>query len=398
GENVRWRVEVEGLAHSSPVIWGDRLFLTTAVALAGRADLKVGLYGNIALADDDGEQRFVVAAYDKNDGALLWSRVARSGVPKTRRHTKATHANSTPATDGERVVAFFGSEGLYAYDMAGELLWEKDLGLLDSGYYIAPDAQWGFASSPVLHDGRVIVQCDVQRGSFLAVLDAATGDEVWRVDRDELPTWSTPTVVPAPGGATHVLVNGYKHMGAYDFASGDEIWKIRGGGDIPVPTPVTAHDLVFLTSAHGRLAPIYAVRVGAEGDVSLAPGAGSNDGIAWSQPRDGGYMQTPIVVGDELYVCRDNGVLQAFDAATGELHYKTRLGAGRTGFSSSPVAADGKLYFTSEEGSVHVVAAGTEFVELAVNELDEVHMATPAISEGVLYFRTRGSLIAVGPN
>ncbi|MEE2778130.1 MAG: PQQ-binding-like beta-propeller repeat protein [Acidobacteriota bacterium] len=396
GSNVRWQADVEGLAHSSPVIWGDSLFVTSAVASAGAADLKVGLYGDIDSADDDGEQRCELHHFDKRTGELRWPREVFEGPPRTRRHTKSTHANPTPATDGKRIIASFGSEGLYACDYEGNRLWHRDLGVLDSGYYIAPGAQWGFASSPVLYDGKVVVQCDIQKGSFLAVLDASTGAEVWRAARDELPTWSTPTVHAPDGGAPLIFVNGYRHIGAYDFASGGEVWKLKGGGDIPVPTPVVAKDLVYVTNAHGRMAPVYAVRVGAKGDISLETDQTSNSGVAWSTKRDGGYMQTPLVYGDELYVCRDNGVLSCFDAATGELHYKTRLGQGRTGFSSSGVAADGKIYFTSEEGEVYVIAAGTEFRQLAVNDLGEVHMSTPAISEGVLYFRTRGRVIAVG--
>jgi outer membrane protein assembly factor BamB len=192
-----------------------------------------------------------------------------------------------------------------------------------------------------------------------------------------------------------VLANGYRHLAAYDLASGREAWHMTGGGDIPVPTPIVAHDLAFFTNAHGRAAPIIAVRAGAAGDISLAADATTSTGVAWSRPRDGGYMQTPIVYGDLLYVGRDNGVMTAYDAHTGEQKYQTRIGDGSRGFTSSPVAADGKLYFTSEQGDVVVVKAGPEYQELARNELGEVHMSTPAISEGVLYFRTRGHLIAI---
>ena len=273
--------------------------------------------------------------------------------------------------------------------------------MLDSGFFRVPGAQWGFASSPVIHDGRVVIQVDVQKDGFLAALEVATGEEVWRVGRDDVPTWSTPTVwspsadEPVAGAGPLVLANGFHHIGAYDFATGAEVWRLTGGGDIPVPTPIVAHGLAFITNAHGRMAPVYAVRADARGDISLAAGATSNAGLAWSVARDGGYMQTPIVYGELLYVGRDNGVLTAFDARTGEQRYQTRLGDGATGFTSSPVAADGKLYFTSEEGDVIVVRAGPEYVELARNELGEIHMATPAISEGVLYFRTRGHLVAI---
>jgi outer membrane protein assembly factor BamB len=394
GRNVRWRVPVPGLGHSSPIIWGGQLCTASAVGGVPNPELKVGLYGDVTPVVDRTPHTWLVMCYDKATGRKLWERTAHTGVPRVKRHPKSTHASSTLATDGRYVVAFFGSEGLYAYDMKGALAWKKDFGLLDSGFFIAPDAQWGFGSSPVIHDGRVIVQADVQKGSFVAALDLATGREIWRTPRNDVPTWSTPLVL-VEAGRSQVVVNGWKHIGGYDLATGGELWRMTGGGDIPVPTPIVAHGLIFITNAHGRMAPIYAVRPAATGDITLQEGETSNEHVAWSQPRDGGYMQTPIVYGDVLYVCRDNGVLGAYDARTGKRHYQARLGDGRTGFSASPVASGDRIYFTSEEGDVHVVKAGAVFEELGVNPLGEVAMATPAISEGVMYFRTRSHLIAV---
>jgi outer membrane protein assembly factor BamB len=393
GTNVLYKVPVAGLAHSSPVIWGDRIFLTTAVG-AGTAPLKVGLYGDIQPVENEGAQSWRLLSFDKHSGKLLWERVAHEGVPRIRRHPKSTHANSTPATDGRRVVAFFGSEGLYCYDFDGTLLWKRDFGVLDSAFFQAPDAQWGFASSPIIHDGRVIVQADVLGESFLEALSIEDGKTIWKTKRSDVPTWSTPNVLESAGG-DQVLVNGWRHIGAYDAATGAEIWKLEGGGDIPVPTPQVAHDLVFITNAHGPGSPIFAVRQGAKG--TIAPGEdGTSEWIAWSIPQGGAYMQTPLIDGEYLYSSRDNGVLSCFRAKTGELLYRERLGSGSSGFSASPVAADGKVYFTSEDGQVHVVKAGPAFEVLAVNDLGEVTMATPAISDGVLYFRTRSSLVAIG--
>jgi len=267
GENVLWRAPIPGLAHSSPVVWGDRLFVTTAVKQGEtEPELKVGLYGDISSVADEGLHQFRLLCLDKRTGELLWSRTAHEGVPAVKRHPKSSHAASSPATDGEHVVAFFGSEGLYCYDLDGELLWQKDFGVLDSGFFLAPEAQWGFASSPVLHAGRVIVQVDVQEDSFLAAFDADTGEQAWRTPRHDVPTWSSPTVDVRPG-RSQVIVNGYKHIGGYDLETGAELWKLAGGGDIPVPTPVVAHDLVFITNAHGRMAPIYAVSVTATGEL-----------------------------------------------------------------------------------------------------------------------------------
>ena len=389
GENILWKARVPGLAHSSPIVWEDRVFVTTAVSEAGDNELKIGLYGDIAPVKDDSEYEFRLLALDRATGEVLWSRTAHKGVPTIQRHTKATHANSSPATDGERVLAFFGSEGLYAYDLDGELLWKKDLGRLDAGFFRVPSAQWGTASSPILVDGKAVVQCDVQGQSFVAAFDAATGRELWRRDRDEVPTWSTPTVYEVEGRKLLAL-NGWKHIGGYDLETGEEVWKLAGGGDIPVPTPVVAHDLIFITNAHGGAAPIYAVPVAARGELS------AEEGPAWRTARNGGYMQTPLVVGEVLYVCRDNGVLGAYEAKSGRELYRERLGAGTSGFSASGVAAGGRLYYPSETGEIYVVKAGSEFELLATNSMDEVVMATPAISDGVLFVRTQGHLVAIG--
>lgn len=396
-KNIRWKAALPGLGHSSPVVWGDRVFVTTARSGKTNPELKTGLYGDIAPVQDDTVHQWKVYCLDKKTGRVLWNRVAHQGVPRVKRHTKATHANSTVATDGKNVVAFFGSEGLYCYDLAGNLKWKKDLGVLDAGFFLVPEAQWGFASSPVLYNNKVLVQCDVQKGSFVAAFDLTNGREVWRTPRADVPTWGTPTVVRAGNGrVAQLVVNGWKHIGGYDAETGKELWRLTGGGDIPVPTPIVAHGLIYITNAHGRMAPIYAIRAAtATGDISLQGDARANAHIAWSTAREGAYMQTPLVYGDYLYVCRDNGVLSCYEARTGKRVYQERLGTGRTGFTASPVAAAGKLYFSSEEGDVFVVQAGPRFKVLSTNSLNEVCLATPALSEGVLFFRTQGHLVAI---
>ena len=394
---VAWRASVPGLAHSSPIVWGDSLFVTSAVSNGGAPPLKVGLYGDIESVPKEPAHRFVVYRIDKRTGKVLWERTAHEGVPRRPRHPKATLANPTPATDGRRVVAYFGSEGLYAYDFDGRLLWKKDLGPLDAAFFAAPDAQWGVASSPVVHDGVVYLQCDVLNDPFVAAFDLETGRERWRTPRKDVPTWSTPLVVEQ-GARTLLLLNGWKQVAAYDAKTGKEVWTLRGGGDIPVPAPVVAHGLAFVTHAHGPGSPIYAVKLAtATGDITLPEGQASNEHVAWSVPRGGNYMQTPLVYGDNLYACRDNGVLTAYRARTGERLWQERLGGGSSGFTASPVAADGKLYFTSEEGDVYVLRAGDRYELLAKNALGEVTMATPAISDGRVFFRTKGHLVAVGP-
>jgi outer membrane protein assembly factor BamB len=395
GENVRWKTAIPGLGLGAPVIWGDKVFVTTAVGPDENPRLKVGLYGEIKSAKDDEVHQWKVLCLDKETGKLLWERTAHEGKPAIRRHPKSSHANSTPATDGKHVVAFFGSEGLHCYDMDGKLIWKRDFGVLDSGFFMVPGAQWGFGSSPVIHDGRVIVQCDVQKGSFVAALDLKDGKLLWRTDRRDVPTWSSPMVLETEG-RSQVVLNGYKHIGGYDLVTGKELWKMGGGGDIPVPTPVFGHGLIFVTSAHGPAAPVFAIRPDAVGDISLDSESTSNRYVAWSAARSASYMQTPIVYGDHLYVCRDNGVLSVFEAKTGRRLGQQRLGGGSTGFTASAVSAGGKLYYTSETGDVYVLRPGAEPEVLVKNELGEVCMATPAISDGTLFFRTKGHVIAIG--
>ncbi len=396
-KNIAFKTPIPGLAHSSPVIWGDRLFVTTAVSDDPDPYLRVGLYGESPDHPEDIEHRFKVYCLDKNTGDILWEKSAHAGIPKLKRHIKATHANCSPATDGEHVVALFGSEGLYCYDMDGKLLWEKDLGVLDGG---PPgdnwrEIQWGYASSPVIHDGRVIIQADTRVEKFLAAFDVKTGKQIWRTARDDHPAYSTPTIHESDE-RTQIIVNGYRHIGGYDFETGKQLWNLHGGGDIPTPTPVVAGDLVYITNAHGGLAPIYAIRTDATGDITPEGDNTKSKYIPWSYRRRGTYMQTPLAYRGLLYNCRDNGILTVYDAKTGEKHYSKRLGSGRTGFTASPVAADGKVYFSSEEGDIYVIKAGKDFERLAVNAMGEVCMATPAISEGTMYFRTQNHVIAVG--
>jgi len=402
-ENIVWKTTIPGLGHSSPIIWGDRLFLTTAVNQRQTAPLKVGLYGDPESAKDNDPQQWKIFCLNKRTGEILWDRTAHEGVPKQKRHPKATHANCTMATDGTNVVAFFGSEGLYCYDMKGTQCWHRDWGTLRTSpivYNDAPDPQgvdleWGFASSPIVYGNRVFIQCDVLTNGFVAALNLADGKEIWRTRRDDTATWSTPNVC-AEGPRPQLVVNGWKHMGGYDLATGEEIWRMSGGGDCPVPTPIIEDGLIFLMSAHGPRRPVYAVRSDAVGDVSLRDGASTNQYVAWSALRGGSYMQTPLIHGDYLYSCHVDGVLSCYEARTGKQMYKERLGAGSDGFTASPVASDGQIYFTSEQGSVFVVKPGPVFTVLATNQMQEVCMATPAIAEGKIFFRTQSRVIAVG--
>ena len=394
GQNVRWRMPIPGLAHASPIVWNDRVYVATAVR-PGKASLKVGLYGDIASANDQDTHQWRLLALERATGKILWDKLGHESMPRVKRHTKASHCNSTPATDGQRLVAIFGSEGLFCFDMDGRLVWKKDLGPMDSGYFSVKSAQWGFASSPVLHDGKVVVLCDVQTNSFLAAFALADGKELWRTPRKDVPTWSTPTVVKV-GEQTQILVNSWHHTGAYDFANGKAIWKLDGGGDIPVPTPVVAHGFAYFTSAHGRFRPMRAVRLEAKGDITPSDPGATNAGVAWAHARQGNYMQTPIVVGEHIYGCSDSGVRTCFNAKTGAIRYSERLVRGGEGFTASPVSDGRHLYFASELGNVYVVPVGEKFSVTATNKLGEMFMSTPALSDGVLFFRAREHLVAIG--
>ena len=394
GENILWQTSIPGLGHSSPVIWGDKIFITTAVSGSGQDYLKVGLYGDGDAVDDESVHEFKVYCLDKNTGEIIWERLAYKGVPAVKRHTKASHADPTPATDRKHVLAFFGSQGLYCYDFDGNLIWKKDFGRLDAGPYNAPELEWGFSSSPIIYKGKVVVQCDVLNGGFIATLDVNTGKQIWRVDRDDVATWSTPAVFEEDG-KTQIVVNGWKHMGGYDFETGKEIWRMSGGGDIPAPTPVIAHDLIFINNAHGRYSPIYAVKTNAVGDITLGENEYTNESIVWSIKRGGAYMQTPLIYGDYLYNLRGNGSLSVYKATSGDLMYKESLGS-VGGFSASAVAAGDNIYCLAEKGDVFVVKAGPEFQPIAHNNMNDILMATPAISGNVLYFRAQKSVIAIG--
>ena len=396
-QGVLWKTKIPGLAHSSPVVWGDRVYLTTAVSSAAKVEERYGLYGDVEPVKDEPKHTWNVMALDKRTGKVLWDKVVLEGLPKTKRHTKATHASSTPATDGRVVVSLFGSQGvLVAHDAKGKQLWKQDIGVLDSGWFYDTDYQWSHASSPVIYKNLVIVQADVQKDSFIAAYDLKSGKQVWKTSRaDEIPSWSTPTVYEGRARA-ELIANGTKFIRGYDPMTGKELWRIGPNSEIATPTPFVAHDLIYVTSGYRPVQPIYAIKLGATGDLTLKEGKDSSEVVAWSKPRGGPYMPTPIVYGEQFYVLSNNGVLTAYNAKTGERLYQERL-AGRGGaFTASPVAADGKLYLSSEDGEVFVVKAGAKYEYVGENKMGEVIMATPAISDGTLYVRTNQHLYALG--
>lgn len=391
--HLRWKTAIPGLGHSCPTIWEGRIFVTTAIG-DPKADFKPGVYGDVDSVDDRSVHTWKLYCLDKHSGKIVWERTASQGVPKIKRHLKGSQANPTPATDGKYVIAFFASEGLFCYDVDGKLLWKSDLGVLSSGWFYDKDYEWGFGSSPILHRDRVIVQCDAGKDSFIAAYRLADGQQLWKTPRDEIPSWGTPTIVDGPKG-TELVTNATKFARGYDPDSGAELWRLAKHAEITVPTPISGQGLIFITSGYRPVQPIYAIRPGARGDITLPKTESKSDAVAWSLPKSGPYMPTPIVYGEHLYVCTNNGMVTCFDAATGKQIYRERLEATR-GFTASPVAADGRLYFTSEQDGVFVVKAGPQFELLAVNPMPEPCMATPAIADGMIFIRGQHHLWAFG--
>ncbi len=395
GENILWRTPIPGLAHSSPVVWGDVVYVTTAISSRGKATFKPGLYGDGDASDDRSPQRWALYAIDQRTGRIRWERIAAEGEPRNKRHIKSTYASASPATDGRIVVAWFGSQGLYAYDVDGGLRWSVDLGRVDMGAYDIPAFEWGPASSPIIWNDLVIVQCDTQADSFLLALDVATGETVWKTVREELPSWGTPTVVTTPAGP-ELITNASNFVRGYDPRSGRELWKLGGSSKITAPTPIYADGLHIIASGRAPERPVFAIRPGARGDLSLAKGETENAHVAWSKTGRGSYMPTPLAYRGLLYVLANNGVLDAYDLATGRDVYRQRLPSIGSGYSASPVAADGKIYLASEDGEMLVVAAGPTFTHIATNTMNETLMATPALSNGVMYVRGASTLFAIG--
>ena len=393
GTNILWTAEIPGLAVSSPVVWGDRIYVTTAISSDPQQTFRTGLYGDTDSAPDRSPHKWKVLALDKKTGKLLWEQMAHEGTPKTKRHPKSSQASPTPATDGRVVIAYFGSEGLFAYSVDGKLLWKKDLGLQNAGWFFDPDSEWGAGSSPVIYKNTVILQCDRQKDSFVAAFVLKDGKELWRTARAEIPAWGTPTIVSGEG-RTEVVTNGTKAIRGYDADTGKELWKLGPNSEITCTTPVSGHGLIFVTAGYPPVQPIYAIKTGSAGDLTLKDGQDSSDAIAWSKKTGGSYLPSPLVYGDQLYLINNNGILTAYEAKTGNRVYQQRVGVGSS-FVSSPVAAAGKLYIASEQGDVFVVKAGAAYQLLAKNSVDEPVLATPALAGDLLIVRGAKHLFAI---
>ncbi len=379
GKNVRFRTEIPGMGHSSPIVWGERVFLTTAEA-AGVPPLCLADECGIDLATDDQEFTWKVLAVSAADGEMLWSRDVARGQPRATRHVKASQANATPATDGEVVAAILGSEGLWVFDLGGNELWRIDLGALDPGLYGDPESSWGHASSPLLYEGRVIVQVDRHAKSFLMAFDKRTGMPLWKVPRDERPGWATP-IIHQGVERTELIVLGSVHARGYDPQTGGELWVFTDEAEVKTPTPFVAGERLILSGGY-RGRPIHALPLGASGEVESL----------WTSERGGPYTSTPVVVGDHVFSVANEGILNVWDLETGERLHRRRTSEHH---SASIVASDGRLYLAGEGGEVIVVRAGREVEQLARNDMGETLFATPAIAGGTLYVRGQSSLWAI---
>ncbi|HLK65699.1 MAG TPA: PQQ-binding-like beta-propeller repeat protein [Bryobacteraceae bacterium] len=393
GTNILWSAEIPGLANSSPVVWGDRIFVTTAISSDPKQTFRTGLYGDTDSVGDRSAHQWKVMALDKKNGKVLWDQLAYQGIPKTKRHPKSSQASPTPVTDGKVVIAYFGSEGLVAYSVEGKLLWKKDLGLQNAGWFFDPDSEWGAASSPVIYKNMVIVQCDRQKDSFVAAFDLKDGKEIWRTSRAEIPAWGTPTLVPG-NGKTELVTNGTKAIRGYDADTGKELWTLGPNSEITCTTPVFANGLIFVTAGYPPVQPIYAIKIGSTGDLTLKPGQESSDAIAWSKKSGGSYLPSPIVYDGLLYLINNNGVMTVYDAKSGNRAYQQRVGTG-VSFVASPIVGAGKIYAASEDGDIFVIKAGDKFEQLAKNPMGEPILASPALAGDLLIVRSARHLFAI---
>jgi outer membrane protein assembly factor BamB len=359
-QNIRWKVPIPGEGFSSPIVWGQRLFLTSAL--------------------EKGSRR-LLHSLDRATGKILWSREIQDDDPE-RTSSMTGHAAATPVTDGQRVVAFFGNAGVVCYDLLGNRLWHRKLGEFDS--------ELGLASSPVLYRDRVILVCDHDGNRFstfdssLIALDLQTGQTRWKTERPDLfRSWSTPILVPASDGKHELIVNGQDQLRAYDPETGKPLWHVDGMTGWVTPSPVFGHGCIFATS--GRNGPILAVRPGGRGAVTPTH-------VVWQHASSGPYVCSPVLYGDYLYVHTEQGILQCYHAQTGKLQYRERL-PGK--FWASSVAGDGKVYLTNEAGTTFVVRAGPQFELLAQNALKEDCLASPALSGGELFLRMEHHLYCI---
>ena len=399
-QNVVWKIDVPGRSWSSPIVWGDHVFVTTAINAAEQALMPVSAYvsrsngGTMTFRDvatPSAPHRWMVYDVEFKTGRIRWERQVADAVPSRPRHMKNSYATETPVTDGERVYAYFGSLGLFAFGMNGELLWSRPMPALETR------DGFGGAASPVVYGNHLFIVNDNDERSFIAAFDAATGDEVWRVDRPQGTNWVTPFVWTNER-RTEIVTAGTKGVRSYSL-DGKLLWELAGMSSFAVPTPFSANGLLYVTSGYpaDRLRPAYAIRPGAAGDISLKPDRTDNDYILWSNPTLGPFHPSALVYGGCYYTLQDRGFLTCNDPATGkEIYPRQRISADATGFTASLWAYNGKVFAMSEDGDTYVIQAGPEFKVLGRNSLSEMTLATPAVANGSLIVRTASKLYRIG--
>jgi outer membrane protein assembly factor BamB len=390
-DNIQWKCGIAGAGWSSPVVAGGRVFLTSAISTDDTEPPKKGLYfgGNRGKPSD--EHRWMVYAVDARSGKMAWQREVHRGVPAIARHLKNTYAAETPATDGDRLYVYFGSAGFYCLDLAGSLLWSHKGEPHETRY------GWGTAASPVVHEGRVYVVNDNDVQSALMAFDGKTGKLIWRVARDEKSNWATPFVWNN-GKRTEIITPGTGRVRSYDL-DGKLLWELGGMSSIVIPTPFARHSLLYIASGYvgDQVRPVFAIKPGARGDISLKPGETSSQFIAWHLPQGGPYNPSPLVYGDYYYTLFDRGFLTCHEARTGkEVFGRVRLDPAAAAFTASPWAYNGRVFALSEDGDTFVIRSGPEFQLLGKNALEEMCMATPAIADGSLFIRTATRLYRIG--
>jgi hypothetical protein len=389
-ENVAWKTPIPGIGWSSPVVWGDHIFVTAAVNTGAPEPIKSGPLRGGDVVKPAAPYRWVVYDVSLETGRIRWQKDVATAVPADGTHMKNTYASETPVTDGERVYAYFGNLGIFAFDLAGRPVWSKRM-----GPFTFRDG-WGSAASPILHDGRLIVVNDNNTESFIAAYDARSGRELWKRARETGTNWATPYVWKH-SQRTELIVPGSIKTRSYDL-DGNVLWELTGMSTIDIPTPFAAHGLLFINSGYvaDALRPVYAIRPGASGDITLKEGETSNAFIAWSHPTLGSYNPSSLVYGDYYYTLHDRGFVTANDARTGkEVYGRQRISAEASGFSASPWAYNGKIFALSEDGDTFVLSAGPEFKLIGKNSIGERTLATPAVAANSLIIRTASNLVRI---
>jgi outer membrane protein assembly factor BamB len=390
-ENVAWSTSIPGMAWASPIVWGNKVFLTSVINEGETEPPKKGLYfGGNRLEPPKTDHKWMVYAVDINNGKILWEKEAHKGVPEFPRHLKNSYGSETPATDGERVYAYFGNVGLFVYDLDGNPVWEKRWPVVKTRY------GWGTAASPVVHKGRVYIVNDNDSESFVTALDAKTGKEIWTSKREEHSNWATPYIWENEL-RTELITPGTDKVRSYDL-DGNLLWEFTGMSSITIAVPFSKFGLLYISSGYvgDKHRPVYAIKPGAKGDISLKEGEVCNDHIVWYAPDTAPYNPTPVIYGDQYYVLLDRGFFASYDAKTGkEVYGKQRIDPAAAAFTASPWAYNGKIFCLSEDGDTFVIKAGEDYEVIGKNSLEELCMSTPAIAQGKLLIRTGSKLYCI---